>query len=111
MGMKHRVDRGIYVFYGSMNPQLAVKTGFSNEDAIAIKDVLPKLFENDASSARPDGSMEVLKVLWWQHECASGQASSAKVHRSLTVNDTDELDKLISYVEINGLKPEVIDGV
>jgi CRISPR-associated protein Csd2 len=27
MGMKHRVDHGVYVFYGSMNPQLATKTG------------------------------------------------------------------------------------
>lgn len=85
MGMKHRVDRGVYVFYGSMNPQLAAKTGFSDEDANAIKAVLPKLFENDASSARPEGSMEVLKVVWWQHNCPSGQLSSAKVHRSLTV--------------------------
>ncbi len=37
MGMKHRVDHGVYVFYGSMNPQLASLTGFSNEDAEAIK--------------------------------------------------------------------------
>ena len=28
MGMKHRVDAGVYVFYGSMNPQLAERTGF-----------------------------------------------------------------------------------
>lgn len=111
MGMKHRVDRGIYVFYGSMNPQLAVKTGFSNEDAISIKNVLPKLFENDASSARPEGSMEVLKVIWWQHNCASGQASSAKVHRSLKITDTDDLDKLISFDNENGPLPEIIDGI
>ncbi|MHB1391739.1 MAG: hypothetical protein ACYCYE_01435 [Clostridia bacterium] len=25
------------------------------------------LFENDCSSARPDGSMEVCKVFWWKH--------------------------------------------
>jgi CRISPR-associated protein Csd2 len=111
MGMKHRVDRGIYAFYGSMNPQLAVKTGFSDDDAKAIKDVLPKLFENDASSARPEGSMEVIKVIWWQHNSASGQMSSAKVHRSLTVNDTDDLSKLISLADVNGLKPEIIDGI
>ena len=86
MGMKHRVDKGNYVFYGSMNPQLATKTGFSNEDALAIKKVLPKLFENDASSARPEGSMEVDKVVWWQHNCPHGQYSSAKVHRSLVVS-------------------------
>ncbi len=111
MGMKHRVDRGIYAFYGSMNPQLAVKTGFSDDDAKAIKELLPKLFENDASSARPEGSMEVLKVIWWQHNSASGQVSSAKVHRSLTVNDTDDLSKIISLAEVSGLKPEIIDGI
>jgi CRISPR-associated protein Csd2 len=111
MGMKHRVDRGIYTFYGSMNPQLAVKTGFSNDDAAAIKAVLPRLFENDASSARPEGSMEVLKVVWWEHNCPSGQCSSAKVHRSLKVEDTDDLDRLISFDELNGPMPEVIDGV
>ena len=110
MGMKHRVDRGIYTFYGSMNPQLAVKTGFSDEDAATIKAVLPRLFENDASSARPEGSMEILKVVWWQHNSASGQASSAKVHRSLTVNDTDDLNNIITCTEVNGLKPEIIDG-
>ena len=41
MGMKHRVDHGVYVFKGSMNPQLAEKTGFSDDDAEAIKAVLP----------------------------------------------------------------------
>ncbi|MBU4263184.1 MAG: type I-C CRISPR-associated protein Cas7/Csd2 [Proteobacteria bacterium] len=111
MGMKHRIDKGTYLFFGSMNPQLASKTGFSDDDAQAIKDILPKIFENDASSARPEGSMEVLKVVWWQHNSPHGQASSAKVHRSLTVNETDDLDKLISFVGINGLKPVVIDGV
>lgn len=111
MGMKHRVDRGIYVFYGSMNPQLAVKTGFSDEDAATIKAVLPRLFENDASSARPEGSMEVLKVVWWQHNSASGQVSSAKVHRSLNITDAEDLDKVITFNELNGPAPEIIDGV
>lgn len=85
MGMKHRVDNGIYVTYGSMNPQLAERTGFSDEDAEVIKNILPKLFENDASSARPEGSMEVLEVIWWEHNCKAGQYSSAKVHRTLKV--------------------------
>lgn len=111
MGMKHRVDRGIYTFYGSMNPQLSVKTGFNDEDAAAIKAVLPRLFENDASSARPEGSMEVLKVVWWEHNCASGQCSSAKVHRSLKVEDTDDLDRLIAFEELAGPTPEIINGV
>ncbi|MDA3925222.1 MAG: type I-C CRISPR-associated protein Cas7/Csd2 [Kiritimatiellae bacterium] len=106
MGMKHRVDEAIYSFYGSMNPQLAQKTGFSDEDALVIKGILPKLFENDASSARPEGSMEVLKVVWWQHDCPHGQYSSAKVHRSLNV----EPDGSIKLNNMDGLIPEVIDG-
>ena len=106
MGMKHRVDRGVYAFFGCMNPQLARKTGFSDEDAAAIKEVLPRLFENDASSARPEGSMEVLKVVWWPHNCPSGQASSAKVHRSLHVAP----DGSITLDEIKGLRSEIIDG-
>jgi len=45
MGMKHRVDHGVYVCYGSMNPQLASKTGFSDEDSEAIKQALISLFD------------------------------------------------------------------
>ena len=109
MGMKHRVDEGVYVFYGSMNPQLATKTGFSDEDALAIKNILPKLFENDASSARPEGSMEVLRMIWWQHNCPHGQYSSAKVHRTLSVNSDGSLDpKMLDALD--GLKPKLIDG-
>lgn len=106
MGMKHRVDNGIYVFFGSMNPQLAEKTGFSDVDAQAIKQVLPRLFENDESSARPAGSMEVLKVIWWKHNCKSGQYSSAKVHRTLSVQS----DGGVSLDQLDGLTPEIIEG-
>lgn len=112
MGMKHRVDSGTYVFYGSMNPQLAVRTGFSDEDAKAIKTILPRLFENDESSARPAGSMEVLKVVWWQHDNPNGQCSSAKVHRSLKVMETDDVNTLIAFDTVeNGPIPEVINGI
>ena len=106
MGMKHRVDGGVYTFFGSMNPQLAERTGFSDKDAEAIKKVLPKLFENDESSARPAGSMEVLKVYWWKHNNKAGQYSSAKVHGTLKVN----ADGSSTTTDLNGLKPEVIEG-
>lgn len=106
MGMKHRVDSGIYVAYGAMSPQLAERTGFSDADAEKIKTVLSQLFEGDASSARPEGSMQVLKLIWWEHNCKSGQYSSAKVHGSLKVNADG------SYVlnKLEGLEPEPIDG-
>lgn len=106
MGMKHRVDQGVYVFYGSMNPQLAEKTNFSDSDAEAIKAVLPRLFENDEAAARPAGSMEVLTVVWWKHNCKAGQYSSAKVHRTLTINS----DGTYALESLEGLVPEEIGG-
>ena len=106
MGMKHRVDSGIYVAYGAMSPQLAERTGFSDADAEEIKTVLSQLFEGDASSARPEGSMQVLKLIWWEHNCKSGQYSSAKVHGSLKVN----ADGSYGVNKLEGLEPEPIDG-
>ena len=106
MGMKHRVDHAVYVTYGAITPQLAEKTGFSNDDAESIKAVLPKLFEGDESSARPAGSMAVKKVIWWQHNSKAGQYSSAKVHQSLTVN----ADGSYELKALDGLVPEQIAG-
>lgn len=114
MGMKHRVDFAIYTTFGSINCQLAEKTGFNMEDAELIKESLRTLFENDASSARPDGSMEVLRLYWWKHDCKSGQYSSAKVHRLLQVKAKTDLPKGIqdydiSCGELPGLSVEVYD--
>ncbi len=117
MGMKHRIDHGVYVFYGSINPQLASKTGFSDNDAEVIKQSLIRLFENDASSARPEGSMEVHQVIWWEHPNPTGKYSSAKVHRSLqiaikeAVTDPQNFnDYSISIDKLDGIKTEVLKG-
>lgn len=117
MGMKHRVDHGVYVFYGSMNPQLASKTGFSDEDAQAIKEALRTLFVNDESSARPAGSMAVHKVYWWEHNSPNGKYSSAKIHRSLKVKVKDGVEEPkdigdydIKRDDLEGLPCEEIDG-
>lgn len=118
MGMKHRVDFGMYVTYGSINHQLSEKTGFSDEDAEAIKEILITLFENDASSARPEGSMEICKVIWWRHNSPLGQYSSAKVHRCLKVEQKSDVevaksseDFVIKVDELPNLMVEVYDGI
>lgn len=118
MGMKHRVEFGLYVVKGSINCQLAEKTGFSEEDAEKIKQALISLFENDASSARPEGSMEVRKVYWWKHNCKSGQYSSAKVHRLVDIQLKEGVqypnsyeDYVITVNQLDGLQMEEYEGL
>lgn len=118
MGMKHMVDFGLYVVKGSINTQLAKLTGFSDEDALKIKEALRTLFINDASSARPDGSMEVKKLYWWTHNNETGQYSSARVHNSVKIclKEGVEVPKSyddyeIKYEPLEGLEVEIIDGM
>jgi CRISPR-associated protein Csd2 len=116
MGMKHRVDHGLYVSYGAINPQLSSKTWFDDKDAEAIKNALEHLFDNDASSARPEGSMEIVGVVWWEHNHKSGQYSSAVVHRALTVKPKEGIsepktiyDYEYKVSKLDGLTPDILD--
>ena len=118
MGTRHMVDFGLYEIKGSINVQLAEKTGFTEEDAARIKECLRTLFVNDASAARPDGSMEVVKVFWWEHNCKDGQYSSAKVHRSVEAKLKDGVvipssfaDYEIVQHDLANLTPDVMEGM
>lgn len=116
MGAKHRIGFGLYLIKGSVNVQLAEKTGFSQEDADTLKEALKTLFENDASSARPEGSMEVCRLYWWQHEGSTPAATTAKIHRSIQIQKTKDKPKSyadydVQLLPIPGVKPEVYDFV
>lgn len=123
MGTKHFVDYGIYVIKGSINAHFAEKTGFSEEDADIIKQALVSLFENDASSARPEGSMRVREVFWFTHSSKLGNVSSARVFDLLVFDmktpDKDcyeaygihlDEEKLAAY-QAKGLTVEVLEGL
>lgn len=90
LGDEFRIPFGIYVFRGSINSRLAEKTGFTQQDADAIHEALKTLFVNDESSARPSGSMEVLKVYWFEHPTRDGSYPSGAVHRSVQVTPNNE---------------------
>lgn len=118
MGTKHFVEFGLYRVKGSINVQLAEKTGFSEDDAEKMKEALRTLFINDASAARPDGSMEVVTVYWWKHNNKIGQYSAAKVHDSLKISLKEGVlipssvdDYEISIDTLDGLEPEIIKGI
>lgn len=124
MGTKHFVDFGVYKITGSMNCYFAQRTGFSDEDAQMIQQALLSLFENDMSSARPEGSMAVEKLYWFTHPNALGIASSAKIHQLVQVQpkvdekihdfsdyaiSVDE-ERLDNYQQ-KGLTLEIKDGI
>lgn len=118
MGTKHFVRFGLYTVKGSVNVQLAEKTKFTEEDAETLKECLRTLFVNDSSAARPDGSMEVLKLYWWKHNCKDGQYPSAKVHRLVNVSLKEGItephsadDYKITLDSLDGLACEEIDGI
>ncbi len=115
MGTKHRIGFAVYKVMGSVNVQLAEKTGFSQEDAEILKEALKTLFENDASSARPEGSIEVCRMYWWQHGEKTPAVSSGKIQKSFKMN---EVRRPASFEEYNiqweleeCVKPEVFDFV
>ena len=113
MGMKYRVDFGVYKFQGSINVQLAEKTGFSEDDAQKVKEALRTIFENDASSARPEGSMEMSCFYWIEHSNKTGAASSGKVHRSVKAQKRDGVEvpsRFEDYV-IDDSALYAIDGI
>jgi len=123
MGTKHFVDYGIYVIKGSINPNFAEKTGFSDEDAEVIKKALISLFENDASSARPEGSMRVREVFWFTHSNKLGNVSSARVFDLFEFDkekqDKDSYEDYAIYLnqeklaeyEAKGLKVDILEGL
>lgn len=123
MGMKYFVDYGVYLLKGSINPNFAEKTGFSTEDVEVIKQALVSLFENDASSARPEGSMRVREVFWFTHSNKLGNISSARVFDLFEFDKENQekntyedygihlnQEKLSEY-ENKGLKVDILEGL
>ena len=123
MGMKYFVDYGVYLLKGSINPNFAEKTGFSTEDVEVIKQALVSLFENDASSARPEGSMRVRGGFWFTHSNKLGNVSSARVFDLFEFDKENQekntyedygihlnQEKLAEY-ENKGLKVDILEGL
>ncbi|MDO5688662.1 MAG: type I-C CRISPR-associated protein Cas7/Csd2 [Tissierellia bacterium] len=125
MGMKQYVDYGVYVIKGSINVFFAEKTGFTFEDSELIKEALRTLFINDASSARPEGSMQVKELFWFKHPSKLGVTSTAKIFELLTFEEPSfekgvfeyedykialDEEKLLEF-KSEGLELEVIEGV
>ena len=116
MGMKHFVTFGVYKIVGSVTTQLAEKTEFSQEDAEILKECLRTLFVNDASSARPDGSMDVARMYWWQHTDNTPVVTSHRIQDAFHYEkpaDPERFDDYLVYWEpIDGcITPEIFESI
>jgi CRISPR-associated protein Csd2 len=89
MGEKHRVEYGLYRFNGRINTLWAEKSNLRVEDVEKLKQALVSLFENDESAARPAGSMNVLKVYWWEHGTKQPQNSAKKSYDTVQITLKD----------------------
>jgi len=64
MGMRHKIKFGLYRFNGTVNVLQSKHNELTEEDLALIKDAIMKMFDNDASCARPAGSMYISNFIW-----------------------------------------------
>lgn len=123
MGTKHFVEHGVYLVYGSANAYFADRTGFDEEDLEVVKEALLTLFENDFSSARPEGSMVVRELFWFTHSNKLGNVSSAKIQSLFEFDESGFETNLYEDYQIHlneeklalykdkGVTVEIIEGI
>ena len=90
MGRKFTIPYGLYVARGFVSPQLAQKTGFTQEDLDLFFQALIDMFEFDRSAAR--GMMATRRLIVFKHNSELGNAPAWKLFDLVTTaqNDPDK---------------------
>ncbi len=92
MGRKFTVPYGLYKAQGFVNPFLAKKTGFSDEDLELLFKALENAFQFDQSAARPAGSMNARKLIVFKHDNELGKIHSNKLFEAVTVKKKKDVE-------------------
>lgn len=112
VGRRCAITKGVYVFKGGISPQLASRTGFSAEDAVKLKQAIQGMFESDASSARPNGSMALAELYWWEHPGQVGRYSPMRVFQSVDIRPEKDFPYYTaSASSLPDLEPEIYHGI
>lgn len=107
MGLKCIIDKGAYVCYGGIYPQIAKITGFNEDDVQKLKNAMMHLLDNDASSCRPIGSMSST-LFWAEHDTECGNLLPQKVHELFGIRSQEEWPYFSYDVqEVDNIKIEV----
>ncbi|ERL64691.1 type I-C CRISPR-associated protein Cas7/Csd2 [Schleiferilactobacillus shenzhenensis] len=89
MGNKSMIGFAVYRIDGAISPQQAEQTGFTDEDAESLKMALKTLFVDDASASRPDGSMEVLALIWAESKGKISAIPAYQINDLIHVNQPE----------------------
>ena len=95
MGNKWTVDYALYMGQGFINPKLADKTGFDEEDLRLTLQGLMNMFEADRSAAR--GLMTTRKVIVFRHDSQLGNASATELFERVRVAHREGVEEVLSF--------------
>ena len=88
MGRKYTVPYGLYKAHGFISANLALQTGFSEEDLQLFWEALQNMFEHDRSAAR--GMMSTCKLIVFKHDSALGNAHAQSLFDLVKVEAKDK---------------------
>ena len=99
MGRKFTVPYAVYVAHGFVNPFLASKTGFSEEDLDLLWEALLNAFQFDQSAARPAGSMAARRLIVFEHESPLGSAPSHQLFEAVQIRRREGVEVPRSFAD------------
>lgn len=88
MGRKSVIPYGLYRLSGYINPYLAERTGFTEEDLGLLWDALKLMFDHDRSAAR--GMMSARKLIAFKHAGKLGNAPANVLFDSVQIKRVTE---------------------
>ncbi|TWT35610.1 hypothetical protein KOR34_05040 [Posidoniimonas corsicana] len=92
MGRKFTVPYGLYRVHGFINPYLAAKTGFGEQDLNLFWKALEQMFESDRSSSR--GEMSPQSLICFEHTDSLGNAPASKLFGRVRIERKESLEGL-----------------
>jgi len=84
MGRKHIIPYALYRVDGFVSPNLATKTGFTEEDLELLWKALVNMFDVDHAAAR--GKMSTRKLYVFKHDNELGNCPAYQLFETITVN-------------------------
>lgn len=86
MGRKATIPYGLYVCHGFISANLALQTGFTEDDLALFFDALKNMFDLDRSAAR--GLMSAQKLIVFRHASELGNAPANKLFDLVKIEKT-----------------------